>query len=128
MPRSSRSAATSASTRGALSPFLTRKTTLSSTDNLMWHRGTHAVKMGMNMVRRQVQQVVPLYSKDSFTVAGNYSGDSLADFVLGLPSQTQVGISPADVTVSNLRIRDVSGYIQEDWRISSRLTLNLGLR
>lgn len=59
--------------------------------------------------------------------AGNTSGGfrSFADFLLGLPDATQLqfGSVPAD-----LRGTQYAFFVQDDWRIHPRLTLNLGLR
>jgi hypothetical protein len=53
------------------------------------------------------------------------TGDGFADFLLGLPQNTSrtVGFAQA-----YLRQNTYAGYFQDDWRISPRLTLNLGVR
>jgi len=52
------------------------------------------------------------------------SGNSIATFLMGLPSgaQVQKNIDPA------YRHFYYTGFLQDDWKINSRLTLNIGLR
>ncbi|MDZ4796944.1 MAG: carboxypeptidase regulatory-like domain-containing protein [Bryobacteraceae bacterium] len=113
---------------GITRPFYITQNNFELIDNAMFHRGKHAVKFGVNSVRRQGQQLVPLIKKGAFGFTGQYSGDSLGDFLLGFPQSTSLGDSPYDVTAANYRTRETFLYAQDDWRVSNRLTLNLGLR
>jgi outer membrane receptor protein involved in Fe transport len=58
------------------------------------------------------------------TVANDAASYNLADFMFGLPSQIQL----ANWLVGNYRQRDYYFYLQDDFRVNSKLTLNLGLR
>ena len=53
------------------------------------------------------------------------TGDAFADFLLGYPSSTDVTVGPAGAFVSKTNF---AGYIQDDWKVTPKLTLNLGLR
>jgi len=74
-------------------------------------------------------------ARGSFVFTGLYSsggrttvrGGSLdfADFLLGMPQQASVQYGPGNVRMSG---KSLSAYWQDDWRWSSKLTLNLGLR
>jgi hypothetical protein len=64
-----------------------------------------------------------LYSSGSAQVRGG--GYDFADFLLGLPQQATVNYGPGEVS---LRGRSMSLYVQDDWRKSANLTLNLGIR
>ena len=52
-------------------------------------------------------------------------GSDLADLLLGFPSSAEGGTG---VTIAKFREWNVQPYIQDDWRITNRLTLNYGIR
>ena len=52
------------------------------------------------------------------------SGSSVASFLLGLPSSGSIDYNPA-VSISS---RYFGTFIQDDWRVTSKLTMNMGLR
>jgi Carboxypeptidase regulatory-like domain/TonB dependent receptor len=54
----------------------------------------------------------------------NLQGNALASLLLGWPSGDRLSIQPATATKS----KETAFYVQDDWRITPRLTLNLGLR
>ncbi len=96
------------------------------TDSLNWQKGRHAIKFGLSLSRISVinrQNSAPY--RGSFTFNGNYSGNSFADFLLG-------DITSSSYTSSNFTLDDVNYrtayYVQDDWRVTSRLTANIGVR
>jgi hypothetical protein len=54
----------------------------------------------------------------------NFTGNALADLLLGRPSTFEQQAK----TESNIRTTEIGVYAQDDWKMSSRLALNLGLR
>jgi len=94
-------------------------------DNLTWTKGKHTIVMGADI--RHVQDNATTnntpYGSQSFT--GSMTGNPAADFMLGIPATS---ITPEGVPISKLRQWRTAAYIQDDWKLTSRLTLNLGLR
>ncbi|HXJ38529.1 MAG TPA: TonB-dependent receptor, partial [Bryobacteraceae bacterium] len=97
-------------------------------------RGAHTLKFGTNIVRRQIidyqtNQGDGLFSFDpTFTSDPNNTGktgDSMASFLLGTAS----GISQDFLLVwPGIRTMEIGSFFQDDWKVNSRLTLNLGIR
>jgi len=69
--------------------------------------------------------VNPTNARGNFAFNGQWSGNAFADFLLGYPSTSQVGIGRAD---EHGRSTWIHVYGQDDWKVNSNLTLNLGLR
>jgi len=101
--------------------------------NYTWTMNSHSFKSGYEFQRidTEVQDVNPLYGRDTYNgqftrPAGAASSNlyNLADFMLGLRAQYAL----SSVLVADLRRNMHFAYIQDDWRATSRLTLNLGVR
>lgn len=102
-------------------------------DNLSYNRGKHAIKMGFEMRRTQFNINQPGGPRGQFTFNGVFTrqplspagtGSGIADLLLGYADTANISNS---VTIG-VRIRAYSGFIMDDWKVSDRLTLNLGLR
>jgi hypothetical protein len=104
----------------------------------------HSIKTGFELaaIRTEVLDVNPLYGQDTYNgqfskptcaqlgqssncaVAADATSYNLADFIFGLPSSVNLGNN----FVANLRQQVYSAYVQDDWRVTPKLTLNLGIR
>ena len=94
-------------------------------DNLLLDRGDHRLKLGAYLFHLRFQPVNPQAARGSFAFTGQWSGNALADFLLGYPTSAQVGIGRAD---ENGRTTWLHLYAQDDWRVRPNLTVNYGLR
>jgi len=101
--------------------------------NYAWLLGRHSLKSGYEFQRiyTEVQDVNPLYGRDQY--AGQFTRPAgaaasnvynLADFMFGLRSAYAL----SNILVAKLQQDMHFGYVQDDWRVNDRLTLNLGLR
>lgn len=119
-------------------PSLVRNQTLRVADFLIWNSGKHNARFGAEVRRVQLNTLTDPDARGTFTFSGFISSDftpqgfpvagtgfDFADFLLGLPQATSVRFG----TSSNyFRSWVYSAFVQDDWRVSSRVTLNLGLR
>lgn len=96
-------------------------------DNLTWTKGRHVIKAG-GLFRRYRTNSGGQGSAAHFgryTFDGFATGFDYADFLLGVPRSTgRFEDSPA----RNGRYGYLAGYVQDDWRVSPKLTLNFGFR
>ena len=93
-------------------------------DGVSWTRGAHFFKIGAD-VRRDLLTLRENFQTDpALTFNGAFSGNSAADLLLGLPN-TFTQIAP---DANRPRTTELAAYAQDDWKVSRRLTLNLGLR
>ena len=100
--------------------------------NFSWILGRHSLKFGYEYehIWMEVQDSNPLFG--SFTYSGDYSAvsgstgpeDYWADILFGTPSAYALATYFKAHLLQNMD----NLYAQDDWRVSPKLTLNLGLR
>lgn len=103
-------------------------------DKVTWSRGSHSFKFGGDM-RRFIWNMLGFFQNRGFyqftpgfttrTATNDGTGSALANFMLGLPS---IASRQAGLPSMNMRNNYLDLFVQDDWRISKNLTINLGLR
>lgn len=89
-----------------------------------WVRGRHEVLWGVDLVREHSILEQDFESVGRFDFNARFSGDNMVDFLYGKPSRFTQVVPPYYNLTRNL----YGGYVQDNFKMSSRLTLNLGLR
>ncbi|MBV9082394.1 MAG: carboxypeptidase regulatory-like domain-containing protein [Acidobacteriaceae bacterium] len=92
-------------------------------DTFSFNKSSHFLRMGVDY--RQNWYYLDENARSSFTFAARYSKNAFADFLLGDPTTTTLG---GQILDANLHQNSMYGWIQDDWKVNSRLTVNLGLR
>jgi len=103
-------------------------------DEVTLTRGRHTFYLGAELDRIQFNADWTIYNNGAFGFTGQYTsdhtlklagGNAVADMFLGFAQHAEGGIGH---TTADFRQFNFMPYIQDDWRVSNRLTLNLGIR
>ena len=115
-------------------PNLSISQTISASEVVSWRVGKHNLRFGGDYRRVHRDFLGGSNATGSFTFTGLFTQDAsgsaktgspVADLLLGLPQSTSIDSS---VAKSYLRDNVLDAYAMDDWRVSSQLTLNLGIR
>ncbi len=99
-------------------------------DNITWQRGNHSMRYGVDI--RHLDAFTPLsftpsdnYGNFYFQQNGSYTGNEFADFLLGVPYQTQIDNITSD---NNGTANAYAFYAQDNWKTTPDLNLTFGIR
>ncbi len=103
-------------------PYYIVQNKFTAADDIVYTSGNHSLKFGAQIVRVQTNLDAP------FELGGSYAFPTLQTFLQGLPL-TFLGVYPGQTdSTRDFREIDVAPYVQDDWKITPRFTLNAGVR
>jgi len=103
------------------------------TESLTWTRGTHSLKVGADIRRYRFYKTIGNFQRGNLEFTGQFTslpgvagtGSSAADFLLGFPASADMGVGS---NTGDFRHTVWNFYALDDWSLTPRLTLNLGIR
>lgn len=91
-------------------------------DDVVWTHGAHNFTFGMAVERTQDNTSAPLF------IGGVFTFNSLGNFLAGKPTLIQAPVPGQNDAAGYLREMFFTPYFEDSWKVSPKLTLNLGLR
>jgi hypothetical protein len=94
-------------------------------NTLSWLKGAHQLKFGVNVLAPMKNEYLDVPAmRGSVRYRGRFTGNAVGDFLLGYTADAQLSnVFPVDQ-----RHWAAAFFVGDDWRVSPKLTLNLGLR
>lgn len=114
-------------------PFLKYHNNYQYVNTVVYNRGAHTFKFGVDTGRRQGNYRSPGGPLGLFSFTGQFTQDTaraagtgigMADLLLGTFQSARIDIQP----MVGQRRWEIGSYVQDDWKVTQRLTVNLGLR
>jgi hypothetical protein len=105
-------------------PYTIIQNKFSGGDDLSWTHGSHSLKVGVLVARVQTNVLQVNYASGT----DYFLSFSLQDFLQGVPYGAFTSVLGDQNSSRNFREIDIMPYIQDDWKVTSKLTLNIGLR
>jgi len=118
-------------------PLIRREHMFENVANLSWQTGKHGLKFGLDIRRRLISETASPPGQSAFgrfTFTSGFTnnpsstggtGDGIASMLLGFPSTTVRDFFIPGT--AHVRTNEFNYYVKDEWRISRKLTLNLGL-
>lgn len=114
-------------------PSIEKQNSYVLTDNLTWIHGRHSLKFGTELRFEQFTIFQPAASRGNLGFGSEFTdnpaspstgGSAFASMLLGIPDFGEI----TSLHNVDYRRQIYAGYVQDDYRVTPRLTLNLGLR
>jgi len=106
-------------------PIVRRTGTFHFSNSVSHQHGRHFVKFGGEIRHYQENGYNDLFARGQLNFQPVFTGGALGDLLLGFPA---LSISAVNDNPQALRTRAYNGFFQDDWKVHSRLTVNLGAR
>jgi hypothetical protein len=115
-------------------PLIEFENTFDYAGSMTWTKASHSIRFGASLIRRQVIDTQSSYPRGSYTFDGNAtndpsgavpSGNAIAFWLLGIPG---VGQLNQNLTWAGYRMWEPGFFVQDDWRVTRSLSLNIGVR
>ncbi len=106
-------------------PIINPTNTLEISDIVTINKGKHSIRAGIDFRHYHLTSTNSAWSRGSFSFNGQFSGNALADYLLGYP---QSGIRDFPRNQFGLKNVDYPIFVQDDIKVTPKLTVNLGLR
>jgi hypothetical protein len=94
-------------------------------NTLSWLKGDHNLKFGADILAPMKNEYLDIpAARGALRFRNRFTGNPMADFLLGYVNDAQV----SNVYVVDQRHWAASFFVQDDWKVNSKLALNIGLR
>ncbi|WP_263354768.1 TonB-dependent receptor [Acidicapsa acidisoli] len=93
-------------------------------EDLFWTKGKHHFAVGANIIHQHLNLQGTNNANGQFTFNGSYTGDAMADFLLG----DLYSLNQGNDTGSTFSKNVFAGYGQDSFQVTPRFTLNAGVR
>ncbi|MGA2740737.1 MAG: carboxypeptidase-like regulatory domain-containing protein [Bryobacteraceae bacterium] len=107
-------------------PFQGGTNVFSFSDSLDMVRGSHDLKVGINIRANQMNVMTEAFQDGYWDITGDWGGDPAASLLMGF-TDLAIHDQTFDGNITGRRWKLFRPYVEDDWRVTKDLTLNLGL-